>query len=81
MPKKTLIGKVVSDKMQKTIVVLVERLKKVPKYKKIIKVRKKYYAHDEKEEAKMGDIVEIQESRPYSKLKRFKLVKIIKKAT
>ncbi len=80
MPKKTLIGKVISDKMKKTITVLVERLKEVPIYKKRIKVRKKYYAHDEKEEAKVGDIVEIQESRPYSKLKRWRLVRIIKKA-
>lgn len=77
MPKKRLIGKVISDKMKKTIVVLVERLKEVPIYKKRIKVRKKYYAHDEREEAKVGDVVEIEESRPISKLKRWRLVRVL----
>jgi len=80
MPKKRLIGKVISDKMKKTITVLVERWKEHPKYKKRFKVRKKYHAHDEKEEAKIGDIVMIEESRPYSKTKKFKLVKILEKA-
>lgn len=77
MPKKRLIGKVISNKMKKTIVVLVERLKEVPIYKKRIKVRKKYYAHDEKEEAKVGDLVEIEESKPISKLKRWRLVRVL----
>jgi len=80
MPRKRLIGKVVSDKMKKTITVLVERWKEHPKYKKRFKVRKKYHAHDEKEEAKVGDIVMIEESRPYSKTKRFKLMKILERA-
>jgi small subunit ribosomal protein S17 len=80
MPKKRLIGKVVSDKMKKTIVVLVERWKAHPKYKKRFRVSKKYHAHDEKEEAKVGDLVMIEESRPYSKTKRFKLVRILEKA-
>jgi len=80
MPRKRLIGKVISDKMKKTITVLVEKWKEHPKYKKRFKVRKKYHAHDEKEEAKVGDIVMIEESRPYSKTKKFKLVKILERA-
>lgn len=80
MPKKRLIGKVVSDKMKKTIIVLIERWKTHPKYKKRYLFSKKYHAHDEKEEAKIGDLVMIEESRPYSKTKRFKLVKILEKA-
>jgi small subunit ribosomal protein S17 len=78
MSKKVFVGKVISDKMQKTITVLVERWKVHPKYKKRIKVRKKYHVHDPKEEAKVGDIVMIQESRPISKTKKWILVKIIK---
>ncbi len=80
MAKKVFIGKVISDKRKKTITVLVEKWKVHPKYKKRLKVRKKYHAHDEKEEAKVGDIVMIQESRPISKTKKWVLVKIIKKA-
>jgi len=80
MPKKRLIGKVISDKMQKTITVLVERWKVHPKYKRRFKVRKKYHAHDEKEEAKIGDIVMIEESRPLSKTKKWRLIKMLEKA-
>jgi small subunit ribosomal protein S17 len=80
MPKKIFVGKVISDKRQKTITVLVERWKVHPKYKKRIRVRKKYHVHDPKEEAKVGDIVMIQESRPISKTKKWILLKIIKKA-
>ncbi len=79
MPKKRLIGKVVSDKMQKTIVVEVERLKEHPKYKKRYKVKKKYKAHDEKNEAKVGQTVLIEECRPLSKEKRWRLIKILEK--
>ncbi len=79
MPKKRLEGIVVSDKMQKTIVVKVERLKKHPLYKKYYKVHKKFKAHDEKEIAKLGDRVIIEECRPISKEKRWRLVKVIKK--
>jgi len=75
MPKKRLIGKVVSDKMQKTVVVLVERIKEHPKYKRRYKVWKKYKAHDEKEECKVGDIVVIEECRPLSKEKRWRVIK------
>ncbi len=78
--RRRVIGKVVSDKMQKTIVVVSETLRKHPLYKKYIKHRTKYYVHDEKNEAKVGDKVLIEETRPLSKLKRWRLVKIIEKA-
>jgi len=79
MPKRIFKGKVISTKTKKTIKVLVEKWKVHPKYKKRFKIQKKYTAHDEKEEAKVGDIVEIQESRPISKTKKWRLIKIIKK--
>jgi small subunit ribosomal protein S17 len=71
------VGEVVSNKMTKTIVVRVERRFPHPKYKKIIKSYKKFYAHDEKSAAKVGDIVLIEEARPLSKLKRWKLVEVV----
>lgn len=70
-------GIVVSDKMQKTIVVRVERTFRHLEYKKVIKRSKKYYAHDEKETAKKGDKVLIMESRPKSHLKRWQLIKVL----
>lgn len=70
------IGIVVSDKMAKTRVVRVERLVRHSKYQKILKVRKKFYAHDEKNESKEGQRVRIQETRPTSSLKRWKVVQI-----
>lgn len=78
--RKQLISKVISDKMQKTRVVMSETLRKHPLYKKYFRHRTKYYVHDEKEESKIGDIVLIEETRPISKLKRWRLVKILKKA-
>ncbi len=75
-----LVGKVVSDKADKTITVLVETYKNDPLYKKRVKYSKKYTAHDEKNEAKIGDKVRIAETRPLSKTKRFRLVEIIEKA-
>lgn len=75
---RTLKGIVVSDKMEKTVVVEVERLRVHPKYKKRYKVSKRYKAHDEKNEYKVGDKVVIQETRPRSKEKRWIVVKIIK---
>ena len=74
MPKKILKGKVISDKNEKTIVVLVERKYQHPFFKKIIKNKKKYHAHDEKNKFKIGDTVQIEESKPYSKNKRFKIL-------
>jgi len=75
----SLQGVVVSDKMDKTIVVEVETHKRHPKYAKRIKYSNKYYAHDEKNEAKVGDVVTIMGCRPLSALKRFRLVSIDKK--
>jgi small subunit ribosomal protein S17 len=77
MPKRQLKGIVISDKMKKTVVVRVERVKEHPKYKRRYKVHKKYKAHDEKEEYKIGDMVVIKECRPLSKDKRWRIIKKI----
>lgn len=74
------VGQVVSTKMAKTIVVEVNRRVPHPIYKRIINKRKKFYAHDEKGEAKMGDVVRITESRPLSKTKRWTLTGVVRKA-
>ena len=76
--KKTLVGEVVSNKMNKTIVVEVERRVPHPTFKKIVRKTSKFYAHDEKEEAVIGDKVLIEETRPLSKLKRWRLVEVQK---
>ncbi len=78
--RKVRIGVVTSDKMDKTRVVVVETLVKHPKYKKYIKRRKKFYVHDENNASKVGDLVKIMETRPLSKLKRWRLVEIVRKA-
>ena len=78
--RKTRTGKVVSNKMQKTIVVAVEDHVKHPLYNKIVKVTKKFKAHDENNECNMGDTVKIAETRPLSKDKRWRLVEIIERA-
>ena len=78
--RKTRVGKVVSDKMDKTIVVAVEEHVKHPLYKKIIKRTVKLKAHDEKNECRVGDRVSIMETRPLSKDKRWRLVEILEKA-
>ncbi|GAA5337447.1 30S ribosomal protein S17 [Thermus antranikianii] len=77
MPKKVLTGVVVSDKMQKTVTVLVERQFPHPLYGKVIKRSKKYLAHDPEEKYKVGDVVEIIESRPISKRKRFRVLRLV----
>ena len=74
MPKKQLIGTIVSDKMQKTVIVEVERIKEHPIYKKRYKVHKRYKAHDEKGEYHTGDLVIISECIPISKKKHWKVV-------
>ena len=74
------IGQVVSTKMQKTIVVEVSRRVAHPLYRRIVKKRKKFYAHDEQELAKVGDLVKIVEHRPLSKLKRWALAEIVRAA-
>ena len=75
MSKRQLKGIVISDKMKKTAVVRVERVKEHPKYKRRYKVHKKYKVHDEKEEYKIGDRVVIEECRPMSKDKRWRIIK------
>ena len=78
--RKTLVGQVVSTKMAKTIVVQVSRQKAHPLYIRVMKRSKKYYAHDEKETAHTGDFVRIEETRPLSRLKRWKLQEIVKRS-
>jgi len=75
--RKERVGCVVSDKMAKTIVVRVERRLQHPRYKKVITRYKNFYAHDEKSEARPGDRVRIQETRPLSKLKSWRLVQVL----
>src|ERR1700743_3045227 len=78
--RKQRVGEVVSNKMTKTIVVRVERRFPHPQFKKIVTSYKKFYAHDEKAEAKIGDTVRIEETRPLSKLKRWRLVEVVERA-
>lgn len=78
--KRTLVGKVVSDKRAKTVTVLIERRVKHELYGKIIGRSSKYHAHDEKGEFKLGDTVEIQESRPISKTKNWVATRLVQKA-
>ena len=75
--RKQRVGEVVSNKMTKTIEVRVERRYPHPQFKKIVTSYKKFYAHDEKSQAKVGDTVRIEESRPLSKLKRWKLIEVV----
>ena len=77
--RKTNVGVVVSDKMDKTVVVSVERLVKHPRYEKYVKRTKKFKAHDENNECQVGDVVRIMETRPLSKTKRWRVVEIIEK--
>jgi len=78
--RKQRAGTVVSNKMDKTVVVLVERLVKHPKYRKYLKARKKYKAHDEKNTCQLGDQVEIIETRPLSRDKRWAVLSILRRA-
>jgi len=78
--RKRLVGRVVSDKMQKTVVVQVERTRRHPLYGKVVRVRKKYYVHDEKNSCRTGDLVRIVESRPLSRLKRWVVEEILERS-
>ena len=78
--RKTLQGHVVSNKMDKTVVVQVERKYMHPKFKKVVKNTRKYSAHDEKNECKPGDFIAIRETRPLSKTKRWRMLEVIEKA-
>src|ERR1700744_4245737 len=75
------VGLVVSTKMQKTIVVEIEMRKAHPKYKRVMKSNKKFYAHDEQNSARVGDMVRIKETRPLSKLKRWNLEEIVRRSS
>ena len=79
--RKERVGEVISNKMTKTIVVRVERRYPHRKYKKVVTGYKKFYAHDEKAEAKVGDTVRIEETRPLSKLKRWRLVAVVERSS
>jgi small subunit ribosomal protein S17 len=78
--QKTMVGNVVSTKMQKTIVVEVTRKKAHPLYRRVIASSKKYHVHDEQNTAHVGDVVRIEETRPMSRLKRWRLTEIVRKA-
>ena len=78
--RKTKVGRVVSDKMDKTIVVSVERLARHPIYKRVIRLTTKFKAHDETNDAHVGDTVRIEESRPLSATKRWRLVEVVQRA-
>jgi len=78
--RKRLVGRVVSDKMDKTVVVMVERTQRHPLYGKVIRRRKKFYAHDEENACREGDLVRIVESRPLSRLKRWVVEEILERA-
>ena len=79
--RKERVGEVIANRMSKTIIVRVERRFPHPKFKKVVTGYKKFYAHDEKSEAKVGDRVRIQETRPLSKTKRWRLVEVVERAT
>jgi small subunit ribosomal protein S17 len=79
--RKERIGEVISNKMTKTIVVRVQRRYPHPKFKKVVTGYRKFYAHDEKGDAKVGDRVRIEETRPLSRLKRWRLVEVVERGT
>jgi small subunit ribosomal protein S17 len=78
--RKTRVGKVVSDKMDKTAVVVIDRLVKHPQYKRYVRRRKKYAVHDETNQCRVGDTVRFMETRPLSKSKRWRLIEIVERA-
>ena len=79
--RKERVGDVISNKMAKTIVVRVQRRFPHPQFKKVVTAYTKFYAHDEKAEAKVGDVVRIEETRPLSRLKRWRLVAVVEKSS
>lgn len=78
--RKVRVGVVVSDRMDKTVVVAVERIMRHPLYGKTVKRTKKFHAHDENNECRVGDVVEIMETRPLSRTKRWRVARIVQKA-
>jgi len=79
-PRKSIVGRVVSDAMNKTVSVSVERIFEHPTYKKMIKRTSKIYAHDEERQAHVGDLVKVMSTRPLSKMKRWRVVEVLEKA-
>ena len=79
--RQELVGKVTSAKMEKTIVVQVTRMVQHPKYRRVVRISKRFYAHDEQREARPGDTVCIVETRPLSKLKRWRLKEVVARST
>ena len=79
-PRKTMVGRVVSDKMDKTVTISVERLFQHPRYKKIVKKTSKVYAHDEENQCHVGDRVKLMSTRPLSKFKRWRVIEVIERA-
>jgi small subunit ribosomal protein S17 len=79
--RKHVVGEVISSRMQKTIVVQVIRKKTHPFYGRVVSKSKKFYAHDEKNEAHVGDVVRLEETRPMSKLKRWRLQEVVRRST
>lgn len=79
--RKEVVGEVVSNKMQKTIVVQVVRKRAHPFYGRVVSKAKKFYAHDEKNDARVGDVVRLEEARPLSKLKRWRLKEVVRRTT
>ncbi len=75
--RKVLVGRVVSDKMQKTVIVAVETYRRHPLYKKLVRKTKKYAAHDEENRCRVGDVVKIVETRPLSRTKRWRVVEVL----
>jgi len=78
--RRQLVGRVVSDRMQKTVVVLVEQTRRHPRYGKVVRIRHKFYAHDEQSACRIGDSVRIVESRPISRMKRWVVEEIVERA-
>ncbi len=79
LKRKTLVGRVVSDKMDKTVVVAVESQKAHPRYKKVVRQSKKYKAHDAEKAYHVGDVVKIEETRPLSKEKRWRVIELVRR--
>ena len=79
--RQELVGKVTSAKMEKTIVVQVTRMVQHPRYRRVVRISKRFYAHDEQREARPGDTVRIVETRPLSKLKRWRLMEVVARST
>ncbi len=79
-PRKTVVGRVINDAMNKTITISIERTFRHPRYKKIVKKTSKVYAHDEKNDCRVGDKVKVMSTRPLSKLKRWRVIEVLERA-